>query len=83
MFVVFREKHLHVICMKNAKNRPAHTGKKKGGPFSGDWHVAHTSMGMGDYYGTGIRQPLAKMRDGMGMNELSKKKLGTPPKTIV
>ncbi len=50
---------------------------------SGDWHVSNTSMGMGDYYGTGIRAKLGKMReDSMGMIEVTPKKLKTPPKSL-
>lgn len=65
--------------MKKAKQ--AHTANPK--KSSGDWHVSHTSMGMGDYYGTGVRAKLGKMRDGMGMKPLSQKKLGTPPRSVV
>jgi hypothetical protein len=45
-------------------------------------HTQNTQYGMGDHYGTGIRQKLGKMRDGMGMITLSKKQLGKPPKTV-
>ncbi len=45
-------------------NKQAHASNTKKG--SGDWHVSHSSMGMGDYYGTGIRQKIGRMRDGMG-----------------
>ncbi len=37
---------------------------------------------MGDNYGTGIKAKLGKMREGMGQATLSKKKIGTPPKSI-
>jgi hypothetical protein len=46
-------------------------------------HTANTKYGMGDCYGTGIRAKLGVMREGAGMNPLSKKKLGTPPKSVV
>lgn len=82
MFHACHEKPHRAISMKN-KSRPAHTGKKKGGYYAGDWHVSNESMGMGDHYGTGTRQPLARMRDGTGMKQLSKKKLKTPPRTVV
>ncbi len=50
---------------------------------SGDWHVNHSSMGMGDYYGTGIKAKLGKMRgDSMGMVAATPKKLKTPPKNL-
>lgn len=46
-------------------------------------HVANTQYGMGDHYGTGVRAPLAKIRDGMGMKEISKKGIKTPPRSVV
>jgi hypothetical protein len=47
-------------------------------------HEANTKYGMGDNYGTGIRQKLGKIRsDTVGMANLSKKQLGTPPKSVV
>jgi hypothetical protein len=64
--------------MKNS-----HTSKQKGGPHKGDWHTSHTSMGMGDYYGTGIKAKLGKMREGTGMVTMDKQRLGTPPKSVV
>lgn len=45
-------------------------------------HVPNTKLGMGDYYGSGVRAKIGKMRDGLGMATLSKKKLGTPPKSV-
>lgn len=82
------------ICLsKNAvfmkltkiKNNSAHVNKKQvqSGAFGGDWHVSHSSMGMGDYYGTGTKAPLGEMRgDSMGMVKMSKKQMGTPPKSM-
>ena len=59
----------------------AHTSKSK--KSSGDWHVSHTSMGMGDYYGTGIKAPIGKMRDdSMGMIAVTPKSLKTPPRSL-
>jgi hypothetical protein len=46
-------------------------------------HTANTNYGMGDYYGTGIKAKIGTMREGMGMKSLSKKKIGTPPKSVV
>jgi hypothetical protein len=67
--------------MKNSKvNKQSHTSNAKKG--QGDWHVSHSSMGMGDYYGTGIRQKIGRVREGMGMNPISQKKLKTPPKSV-
>lgn len=68
--------------MKSTRiNKQSHTSNAKRG--SGDWHVSHTSMGMGDYYGTGIRAKIGKMRDGMGMETVTPKQLKTPPKSVV
>jgi hypothetical protein len=47
-------------------------------------HTANTKYGMGDNYGTGIKAKLGKMReDSVGMATLSKKQLGTAPKSVV
>lgn len=47
-------------------------------------HEANTKYGMGDNYGTGVRQKLGKVRDDtIGMVKLSKKKLKTPPRSVV
>lgn len=46
-------------------------------------HTANTKYGMGDNYGTGIKAKLGKMRDGVGMVTLSKKQVGTPPRSVV
>ncbi len=45
-------------------------------------HVSKAKFGMGDFYGSGVKQPLGKMRDGIGSNPVSKKKLGKPPKSL-
>ena len=47
-------------------------------------HTANTKYGMGDNYGTGIRQKLGRVRDDtVGMAKLSKKQIGTPPRSVV
>jgi hypothetical protein len=47
-------------------------------------HTANTKYGMGDNYGTGIRQKFGKVRDDtVGMVKLSNKQMKTPPKSIV
>ena len=57
--------------------------KPKREKVHGEWHTAKTKYGMGDNYGTGVRQKLGRVReDTMGMANLSKKQLGTPPKSI-
>ena len=48
-------------------------------------HTANTKFGMGDNYGTGIRQKVGRIRDDYspGKTNLSNKKIGTPPKSVV
>ena len=46
-------------------------------------HTANTKFGMGDNYGTGVRAKLGTVHEGVGMVKLSKKKLGTPPRSVV
>ncbi len=65
---------------KLKKVKQSHVANPK--TSSGDWHVSHTSLGMGDYYGTGVRQPLGKMRRGVGMIEITPKKLKEPPTSV-
>lgn len=45
-------------------------------------HTSNSKFGMGDHYGTGIRQKIGRMRDGTGMEEISPKKLKTPPRGL-
>jgi hypothetical protein len=45
-------------------------------------HTQNTKYGMGDNYGTGIRQKLGRMRDGMGMVAIAPKKLKKPPRSL-
>lgn len=46
-------------------------------------HTAGSQKGLGDYYGTGVRQPLGRVRgDTVGMFALSKEQLGKPPKSL-
>lgn len=46
-------------------------------------HTANTKYGMGDNYGTGVRAKLGIVRDDtVGMAKLSKKQIGTPPKSV-
>lgn len=47
-------------------------------------HTQHTSLGMGNNYGTGSKNPSGKMRSGsVGLRPVSKGKLGKPPKSVV
>lgn len=47
-----------------------------------EWHTSKNKMGLGDYYGTGITAKIGRMRQGTGFEDLSPKKLKTPPKTL-
>lgn len=50
---------------------------------SGDWHASGKPLGMGDYYGTGIKNKIGKMRDGsVGQLPVSKKGLSKPPRSL-
>lgn len=70
--------------MKAAKTKQSHVGKNK--KASGDWHVSHTSMGMGDYYGTGVKAPLGKIRKSVGppigYSPFTKQSKSRPPKSL-
>jgi hypothetical protein len=59
------------------KPKSAHTGQNK--KPQGDWHVSNTSLGMGDYYGTGIKNPTGKIRDGFGGPTMPSVKTKKPP----
>lgn len=46
-------------------------------------HTPRSAKGLGDYYGTGVRAKIGKIRqDYMGMQTMTPKKLKTPPKTL-
>jgi hypothetical protein len=46
--------------------------------------VPNENPGMGIYYGRAMRNPMGKMRgDSIGYIPVSKKRLGTPPKSLV
>lgn len=50
---------------------------------SGDWHASGKPLGMGDYYGTGIKQKMGKMRSGsVGQIPVTKKGINSPPKSL-
>lgn len=60
-----------------SRRQPKKVGKNR---FA---HVANTKYGMGDNYGTGVRQKLGRMRDdSMGMFAMTPKKLKKPPKSL-
>ena len=46
-------------------------------------HTSPTRFGMGDNYGTGLKNPLGKLReDTQGYKPVSKRQMGTPPKSL-
>lgn len=45
-------------------------------------HTPNTKHGMGDFYGSGVRNPMGKVKDGMGMVTMSQKKLKKPPRSL-
>jgi hypothetical protein len=46
-------------------------------------HTSPSKFGMGDHYGTGIKQKIGRMRaDSMGMIAATKKKLNKPPRSL-
>ena len=49
---------------------------------SGDWHVSHSSLGMGDNYGSGIRNKVGKVKDSITNSNIPKTKLSRAPKSL-
>ena len=46
-------------------------------------HTPSSPKGMGDYYGSGIRNPIGRVRDDtVGMVNISKSGMKKPPKTL-
>lgn len=45
-------------------------------------HTANTKFGSGDYYGTGIKQKVGRMREDYLNPAISSKDLGKPPKSL-
>lgn len=45
-------------------------------------HTAPTKYGMGDYYGTGIKQKMGRVRDNYVDYPVASKNLGKPPKSL-
>lgn len=62
---------------------PFNRQKPKKEKIHPEWHVSKTKYGMGDNYGTGIKQKVGRIReDSMGYNSINPKKLKTPPKNL-
>jgi hypothetical protein len=66
--------------MSRAKASVVPSMKSKSAPKTA--HTSNSKKGMGDYYGTGVKNPTGKMREGMGVNPLGKKSLGKAPKSL-
>lgn len=60
--------------MKKAKSLSGSKGLKQA-------HTSNAKIGMGMNYGTGVKAPVGKMRDGLGIN-IPQKKLKNPPKSL-
>lgn len=45
-------------------------------------HTSKSPKGMGDYYGSGIRQKIGRIRDSYLSNEIKGKDLGKPPRSL-
>ena len=59
------------------RQQPKKVGKNK---FS---HTPNTPYGMGDHYGTGVKQKLGRVReDTLVMNAVTPKNLKIPPKSL-
>jgi len=57
--------------MKNSKIKP-----KK------EWHASSSKIGMGDFYGSGIKQKVGRFREDFMSNPTPAKKLGKPPRSL-
>lgn len=68
--------------IKKAKANFMGTGSRVASNDSG--LLPQESQGMGIYYGRAMKNPIGKMRsDSIGYRPVSKKQLGTPPKSVV
>lgn len=74
---------INFIKSKYPVNVPNVQSKSTKKPYKGQAHTPASSKGLGDYYGSGIVAKIGKMRSGMGFEQLSPKKLGTPPRSVV
>lgn len=64
--------------------RRSDTQVKSSKPKLRESHVAFTTHGTGDYFGTGVRNPQGRVRDEtLGFKPVTPKELKTPPKSVV
>jgi len=48
-----------------------------------EWHASSSKIGMGNYYGQGIKQKTARIRENfVGPISMNKKALNKPPKSL-
>ena len=45
-------------------------------------HTSNATKGMGDFYGSGVKNKMGRILDGTGVNPLSKAKLKKPPRSL-
>ena len=45
-------------------------------------HTSNAKIGMGDFYGSGVKQKVGRMREDMLNTSVSRKKMGKPPKSL-
>lgn len=50
--------------------------------FNKNAHTPNTKFGMGDYYGTGIKNKMGRSIDIMGLSPTNPKKMKKPPKSL-
>ncbi len=58
------------------RRQPKNPGKNK---FA---HTPNTQYGMGDSYGTGVKNKVGKMREGNGFEQTPQSKLKVPPRSL-
>lgn len=71
MFFLKREEIHYRMMMKAKSLKPTK-----------EWHSSNKKFGMGDYYGTGIKQKVGRIREGYGQNPITPAKLKKPPKSL-
>ncbi len=47
-----------------------------------EWHASPNKLGMGDYYGSGVRNPIGKIRSSYISTIKSSSKIGKPPRSL-
>ncbi len=49
---------------------------------TGEAHTSKSKIGMGDHYGSGVKNPVGKIRDVMGITDVTPKRLKKAPKSL-